>query len=162
MTNVDKLATAILNGNIKAVRQIVGSDPSLASQKTRSNQFPIELAKEKGLKRIEAILLLTSADNKQLYQDNQLSDFIGHLISELSEDIYSAGWIDGIEKELWYRSEGIDINPNENTSRIDKNEIDELRALANKLGYWAYWDDNCESNNIRPIKIEDWKRRIGE
>lgn len=162
MTTIDKLTTAIQGGDIKAVRQIIKTDPSLGKQKTRTNQFPIELARDKGLKRIEAILLLNSDDDKQFYRDKELSDFIGHLISELSEDIYSAGWAEGIERELWCRSEGIDIYPNENKSRVNKNEIDELRALADKLGYWAFWDDSCDTDNIRPIKIEDWKRRIGE
>jgi hypothetical protein len=156
-TEMEKLTSAIVNSHIRAVRQIVRANPFIARTKTENNQFPIELAKSKRLKRIEGILLLSSDDNKQFYSDIELEAFIGQLISELSEEIYAAGWNEGIEDELWsLRNATILPLPN----RMDKEEINELVMLADKLGYWATWDDNYEPDNIRPIKLEDWKKRF--
>lgn len=160
---IDKLTSAILEGDIETVRQIIKNEPSLNKQKTRNNQFLIELTKDKGVKRIEAILLLSSEDNKQFYQKQELVNFIGQLISELSESIYCAGWFDGIERELWNLSEDTDImSINNEMYTINKNEVYELRSLADKLGYWVIWDDNYKPDCKRPIKIDDWKRLVIE
>jgi len=156
-TEIEKLTNAIINGDIVTVRQIVAANPSIIRTKTQDNQFPTELAKSKGLKRIEAILLLSSDDNKQFYSVIELESFIGQLISELSEEIYAAGWLGGIEEELWRLSDTTSLTlPN----RMDREEINELRRLADKLGYWATWDDNYQPNNIKPIKLKDWGKLI--
>lgn len=156
-TEIEKLTNAIINGDIVTVRQIVAANPSIIGTKTQNNQFPTELAKSKGLKRIEAILLLSSDDNKQFYSVIELESFIGQLISELSEEIYAAGWLGGIEEELWRLSDTTSLTlPN----RMDREEINELRRLADKLGYWATWDDNYQPDNIKPIKLKDWGKLI--
>ena len=160
MTNrIDELATGILNGDIKTVRQLLTNDSALNNIRTRNNQFPIELAKSKGLKRIETILLLSSENNLRFYSNIELKHFVGQLISELSEEMYAAGWLDGIENKLWELSNDKTLTTLDNV-RVDITEIRELRNLADRLGYWAVWDDNYLPDNVRPIKITDWTKEF--
>jgi hypothetical protein len=161
-SEIDKLTTAILDSDITTVRQLVTANPLITWTKTKNDQFPIELAKAKGLKRIETILLLHSDNNKSFYSDLELKNFIGQLISELSEEIYCAGWLEGIEKKLWRLGNDTNLTSLDKDVRVDKEEIKELIALANKLNYWAIWDDNYKPDNIRPIKLTDWEKRFGE
>ena len=160
MTEIEKLIIAIINSDVDTVRQVATNNPSINKIKSKNNQYPIELAKAKGLKKIEAILLLSWEDNRLFYTEVELKKFIGELISELCEDYFCSWWETKIELEFWKYGNTLEIIMPHKFIMIDKNELKELILLAKRLGYWAYWDENLDTENVQPILLRDWKRKF--
>lgn len=70
------------------------------------------------------------------------------LMSEISEDYYCAGWLSGLENDLWRMLQ--------DGSR--RYEITQLRALHERCGGWWYYDDE---RGKMFIATADWlKRRL--
>jgi hypothetical protein len=158
-TEFEKLITAIIISDVGTVRQLVKDNPAINKIKTKNNQYPIELARAKGLKKIEAILLLSWDDNRIFYSDLELKKFIGQLISELSEDYFCSWWEPMIEFEFWRNGIASEITLSGKVVALDKIEMGELLMLATRLGYWAYWNDNL-NENVQPIALRDWRRKF--
>lgn len=76
---------------------------------------------------------------------------LAELMSELSEEAYTAGWMDGLEYALWYAVE----NGPKKYGRITINEqhIIKLRNLSVSIGGWVYFDEEAEE---KFINSESW------
>lgn len=87
---------------------------------------------------------------KDLNQD-QLA--LAELMSNISEASYSAGWMEGLEVELW----DILTGKKKEYGRylVPQQEIDQLLFLANKCGCWIIFDD---VNEETAIELEMWKK----
>jgi hypothetical protein len=78
---------------------------------------------------------------------------LAELMSNISEAGYSAGWMEGLEVDLW----GILLGSKEEYGQylIPKQELDQLLFLANKCGCWIIFD---EVNEETAIELEMWKK----
>jgi len=157
-SEIEKLIIAIINSDVVTVRQLATNNPSINKIKSKNNQYPIELAKAKGLKKIEGILILSWDDNRRFYSFSEQKKFIAQLICELSEQYFLTWWEPNIEFEFWKYGNKPEITMPHKYIKIDKIEMKELIMLAERMGYWAYWDDKLNCENVQPITISDWKR----
>lgn len=148
-----KIKEWILNGNLKKLRELKSSN-----QLNDNDLIEIvKLAKNKGLKIIETILVNRLPNAISQYSDNEKQILISSLISEISEDIYCAGWYSDIEFELWNWIKDESTIPEGLNHRVIKKDLSELQMLSNKLQLWAHWTDTEEEKSIG---IEEWKELV--
>ena len=80
------------------------------------------------------------------------------MISEISEDIYCAGWYINTEFELWTWINDESTIPEELNHRVITKDLVELQMLkrtaSNKLKLWAYWHNTDEEKSI---EISEWR-----
>jgi len=76
--------------------------------------------------------------------DDQLQ--LERLMSRISEEGYSAGWMKGLEYELW----AILIDGKGSCGRHDvtQEELQQLRFLSDKCGCWIVFDDETEETAV--------------
>lgn len=160
---MNPLVKAIIDSDIAAVRQIATIDKTLLITKTDNDEYPVELAKKKGIHRIE-VAIARQIDYQNFYTQSQLQRLLLNYISELSEEYYCAGWLDSIEFQLWdllqQNYEDI-IKVDFWRKRVDKEELQDMRFLAQTTNCWAIWDEEKEEMTI-PLdqwipKYESWK-----
>jgi len=78
---------------------------------------------------------------------------LAEYMSELSEEAYSAGWMDGLEYALW---NCIVNGPSEyGRLQISGNHIETLLNLSHQSNGWIFWDDELEETFVG---ISDWKK----
>jgi hypothetical protein len=78
-------------------------------------------------------------------------------MSELSESAYYAGWMSGLEFELWRAV--VDGPRRYGVLDITAEHIAELRRLSKACGGWIYFDDETEETFA---SLDDWRRRYAE
>jgi hypothetical protein len=81
---------------------------------------------------------------------------LGTLMSEISEDCWCAGWLDGNGAALWRLME-------QGGGRYGQGEVSpeqaaELRVLSDALDEWMEWDDGA--SDVEPIPLPEWRRRM--
>ncbi len=88
----------------------------------------------------------------------QLAEFM----SGLSEEAYCAGWMDGLEFELW---DAVIGGPREyGCLQITLGHIAQLRELSAAAGGWIVFDDK-EEESLLPVgewekRFAEWKQRL--
>jgi|GEM_PF-915568 len=82
---------------------------------------------------------------------------LAELMSNISEEGYSAGWMDGLEVSLWAALNG--GNRNYGRHEITPSEIEELKFLSEKCGCWIIFDDNNEET---PMEVKEWEKKFDE
>ncbi|MEO3408342.1 hypothetical protein AAFN85_30785 [Mucilaginibacter sp. CAU 1740] len=89
--------------------------------------------------------ILTAAQQK-------LADFMSYL----SEEAYAAGWMSGLEYELWEMV----LNGPRKYGRhfINQDDIDTLIQLSNEFSAWIYFDNETEET---AIPITEWEKMYG-
>jgi hypothetical protein len=83
--------------------------------------------------------------------DDQLQ--LAELMSRISEEGYSAGWMVGLEYALWEILNG--TNREYGVHIIRQEELDQLQTLVNKCGCWIIFDDENEET---AVDLEAWKK----
>jgi hypothetical protein len=80
---------------------------------------------------------------------------LAKLMSVISEEGHSAGWIQNLEFALWDAING----GNREFGRyvITQNNIDELNLLSRGCGCWIIMDDENEET---AIELETWKKKL--
>ncbi len=82
----------------------------------------------------------------------ELADYM----SNLSEEAYCAGWMQGLEFELW---EAVVSGPR-NYGRLQvSRHIEQLRRLSEAAGGWIVFDDRDEESLLPK---EEWEKRFNE
>lgn len=99
------------------------------------------------------------ADNKALeaelleYRKRELYE----LMSDISEDLYCAGWMSGNELRLWQAI----TDPNDDRcygmGLIEEWQINRMRELSEQTGGWWVWEDDAAF-----ISVDEWKRRLAK
>jgi hypothetical protein len=79
------------------------------------------------------------------------------LMSRISEEAVSAGWMDGLEYELWEILIGLRTSYYRRI--VTQEEIEQLRFLSNKCGCWIIFDDESEET---ALDLDTWKKRYIE
>ena len=79
------------------------------------------------------------------------------LMSQISEEAYSAGWMIWLEYALW----GILNGSKRNYGRhvVSEVELLQLKCLSDKCGCWIVFDDETEET---AIDFESWKKKFNE
>lgn len=88
---------------------------------------------------------------------------LAELMSDISEDCWCAGWLSCNEYSLW----GMVTNPAAERrygfSRVEDDQVAELKALSERTGGWIiYWDDSFDPKATlaewgeRFIPMADW------
>jgi len=76
-------------------------------------------------------------------------------MSELSEQAYCAGWMGGLEFDLWNALVG---GPREyGRVRITDEQVERLRRLSEAARGWIVFDDVDEETLV---PLDEWKRRF--
>jgi len=83
--------------------------------------------------------------------DDQLQ--LAELMSRISEEGYSAGWMKGLEYRLWEILNG--RNREYGVHTITQEELGQLQSLVNKCGCWIVFD---EENEETAVELETWKK----
>ena len=153
------LIQAILNSDTPKVRKILYENPDQADKKSDAGDLPIEIARKRGLKKIE-VLFVTTLNWEVAYTKSALQNLLVDFIAELSEETYCAGWLLNIELETWKLISGTADASTQNLwkRRGDLDAIEDLRKLKELSGTWAIWDDSV--GDAVPISLEEWKEKI--
>ena len=78
-------------------------------------------------------------------------------MSDLSEEAYSARWMQHLEYALWL---AVENGPRKyGRLAISKEHIAKLISLSKKCGGWVYWNEQSEETWIT---IEDWEKMFKE
>jgi hypothetical protein len=76
---------------------------------------------------------------------------LARFMSDLSEDYWAAGWLTGLEFELW-------TAVREEASRVGQANAARLRYLSSKCGGWIVWG----GRGPRYVTLEEWQARYDE
>lgn len=88
--------------------------------------------------------MLSELDNDQ----RALAEYM----SEISEEAFSASWMEGLEFELW---RAISSGPKVyGRLQLNESHIERLVALSNKCSGWIYWHP---SNEETYLGLPQWK-----
>ena len=74
-------------------------------------------------------------------------------MSEISEQAYCAGWMDGLEYRLWEILQG--GSKKYGQIRLSDAQVARLRELASKVGGWVRLDDEAEVEEF--VEMADWQ-----
>ncbi|MBN8852874.1 MAG: hypothetical protein BGO55_14935 [Sphingobacteriales bacterium 50-39] len=79
------------------------------------------------------------------------------LMSRISEAGYSAGWMMGLEYELWQILN--DGKGSFGRHHVTQEELQQLQFLSEKCGCWVVFDDNTEET---AVDLETWKKMFSK
>jgi len=91
---------------------------------------------------------------KDLSPDERI---LAELMSRISEESFSAGWMEGLEFDLWDILKGGDRNYR--THMITQSELDHLQSLSNKCKGWIIFDNENEETFV---DIEVWQKMFDD
>ncbi len=74
---------------------------------------------------------------------------LARLMSDLSEDLWCAGWLHDLEHDLWGALQGT------SSTRLSPPELEQLRYLSDKCGGWIVWDDR--GTGRRWVPLAEWR-----
>lgn len=88
------------------------------------------------------------------------------LMSEISEECYCAGWMNGNEFRLWRAV----IDPTDDRwygmAEIEVAQVERLRALSTGIGGWIVWFDDQDDPDLPPaqwgpryVPMADWLKQ---
>ena len=150
----EKLRKLILNGDSDSLRKILSEDFQIDNQELKKL---IQLSKNKGVKIIQSILINRIPESIEFYSEKEKENLIVDLISEISQDIYAAGWYDKIEYLLWNWIEAEVQIPGYINRRVIMSDLEELKGISEKLNLWGIWENG---NNPKAIKLMKWKTKF--
>lgn len=154
---MEKIKFAILDSDLNQLKELLSEHNVFPNTQSEISEI-VELAKNKGIRKIEALLILQSDFVLNMYGINEKKKLIIELISELSEDIYCSGWNDGIEYDLWAWGNG----KTEPTELLKNRLIIEDSVLVTKLGVktnlWAKWSES--DSDPKAISLAEWISEI--
>lgn len=101
-----------------------------------------------------------SKDPYEFTRRNATKDALRHLMSEISEDCYCAGWMSGLESDLWKRAFlGLELTLYGGRP-IEYSKLESLRILAKATNSWWIWDDALVAQ--RCITFDEAAKLFGE
>jgi hypothetical protein len=79
------------------------------------------------------------------------------LMSSISEAGYSAGWMEGLEYELWVILNSTKRNYGRHI--VTEEQFQQLKYLSDKCGCWIVFDDEKEET---ALDLESWRKGFSE
>jgi hypothetical protein len=83
-------------------------------------------------------VILDQALTKAL--DREAADVLRDEMSDISEECYCAGWLHGLESDLWLMLQG-GRSRDYGQSTVSHEQLGRLRDLHEKCGGWWYWHE---------------------
>lgn len=77
------------------------------------------------------------------------------LMSDISEDCYFAGWMNGLEYAIWGALQ--DGDRNYGMGEMDAEQLERCRTLAAELDGWVIWVD---SDDDPELPVQEWGPRF--
>lgn len=133
----------------RAREELAETKRPLTAQMARLNQHLIDVtSRGETLSRENAELRAALAEFAK--------DALVSLMSDISEDCYCAGWMSGLESDLWARMVG-DLPPAYGQSEVAKDDLNRLRELSNMAGGFWVWNDGNEF-----VSLDFWRREYAK
>jgi len=89
--------------------------------------------------------MLSELDNDQ----RALADYM----SEISEDAFSASWMEGLEFELW---QAVNSGPQiYGRLHLEASHLDRLASLSTQCGGWIFWHPTNEETYVG---LKHWEK----
>lgn len=151
----EKLKNSILNGDTENVRKLLSDELAVVDPWLENI---IQLAKNKDIKIIQSILINRIPLSINFYSIKQQEKLIVDLISELSHEIYAAGWYDGIEKRLWNWIEDSSTIPAFINKDAIQSDLIDLKSLSDNINLWAI----RKNGKGEAIELSKWKEIISK
>ena len=82
---------------------------------------------------------------------------LAKLMSWMSEEGYSAGWMNTLEVDLWEIVNG--ANRRYGSYDVTQHDIDQLKSLSQKCGCWIIFDDVIDE---RAIDLNTWEKMYSD
>lgn len=84
-----------------------------------------------------------------------LQELLRSKMSDVSEDCYCAGWMDDTEYRVWQLIRG-DLDHWGQCDRAEvQAQLDEIRDLADRIGFWIVW--RIGDDDVTAVPIEEWR-----
>lgn len=154
MSAPNSLMRAILGRDVARVREVARDAPDLLHTRSPDGSYPVELARRVGRVDSEIALARAGAAGVQREPCELLLDYIG----ELSSDYFCAGWMSGIEIELWRVA--VLQSPREDDILADLSEESclDVRYISEKCGAWWGWPSGQTGPRLYPLS--EWVARL--
>ncbi len=82
---------------------------------------------------------------------------LAELMSDISENAWRAGWMQGLEYELWT---AVKSPAGGGTRRLDTQaQLERLSQLSKECGGWIVFDQECEETFVA---LAEWERLYGK
>ena len=136
--DMNALAQAILDGNLRAVREILHTTPEAACELAPSGRTMLELAQAKGIAQIVAALLCRRAPGADSFADHR--GLLESCLREISTDWMMAGSYEGLEVTVWSllanERAGITLDEEWGSFELAPQEVAEWLFMVEAAGGW--------------------------
>jgi hypothetical protein len=146
------LITAILAGDIKAVRTLALTQSDLLHIAAFDGSLPLQLAYRKGRSDIIVALLQAQALGPELTTD--FAQLLTNYMRELCNDVACAGWLSDIEYDLWHiMMTGVarGDDPYQLSEQIEA--LADLRFLSEQCQGWVHYTETGPTF----IALKEWQ-----
>ena len=82
---------------------------------------------------------------------------LAELMSSISERLYCAGWIEGLEFRLWRTA--LEERAENGQPEITNEEVRRLQELSARCGGWIIFDNESEENFV---PLPEWRLIVGK
>ena len=83
---------------------------------------------------------------------------LAELVSDISEDQYCAGWLTGLEYELWALLQSSDAERVGTFRGTHPRDVRRLRELSAVTNSWIVWADHSDPD-LQHIPLNEWEQR---
>jgi len=135
---------ALLLENVGADRAVRLGDPRVWMEAVEGLRVEAEIGREEA----EADSDLPAGAASLPTEARLCAGLLARFMSDLSEDYWAAGWLVGLEFELWSAVR-------EDATRIGPANAARLRYLSSKCGGWIVWDET----GLRYVPLDEWRER---
>jgi HJR/Mrr/RecB family endonuclease len=87
------------------------------------------------------------------YDLNKQQQALASLMSDISEEGWAAGWMDGLEYALWHMV--LHGPARYGFKFVDEQTIQQLKFLSEQAGCWIVFDDVTDE---RAVSLPDWQQ----
>jgi hypothetical protein len=146
------LITAILAGDIQAVRALATTEPNLLHIPGFDGILPLQLAWRKG--RNDIIVALLRAQVPAAERTPDFAQLLTDYIRELCDDVAFAGWLTDIEYRLWHiltTGTAVGDDPYQLSEQIDV--LADLRFLSERCRGWVRYAEHGPTY----VPLKEWK-----
>jgi hypothetical protein len=150
-----RLVTAILAGDIQAVRMLITTEPDLPHMATYDGILPLQLAYSKGRSDIIVALLRASAADAQ--RISNFAQLLTDYVRELCDTVAFAGWLTGIEYKLWHiLTTGMAVGDDHYQLAERLDTLADLRFLSERCHGWIRYTEDGPTY----VPLKEWQHHF--
>jgi hypothetical protein len=149
-SSINPLLRAALSGETEVARAIAMHSPSMRSARGASGESLAQLALAAG--HVGTAVALLRSESLSAPDDHKPADLLEGLMSELSETISCAGWLDDLEHLLWDVANSTERSTSV-FSKLTQTVRADLRWLAEQCHCWVRYG----AKGPESVNIETWR-----